>query len=73
MDQRIPVLGGNSATKAIRDLEKKSGGHIPILGVTASVRQAQQDEMFSAGMDDIILKPYGTRDLIGNIRLTACH
>lgn len=67
MDQQMPVMDGNSATKAIRDLEKKSGGHIPVLGVTANVRQAQQDEMFGAGMDDIIHKPYGTRELIEKI------
>ncbi|CAG8071802.1 unnamed protein product [Penicillium nalgiovense] len=67
MDQQMPVMDGNSATKAIRDLEKESGGHIPVLGVTANVRPAQRYEMLGAGMDDIIHKPYGTCELIEKV------
>lgn len=51
MDQEMPVLDGNAATKAIRALvEKGELEPIPILGVTANVRGAQQDEMLAAGM-----------------------
>jgi signal transduction histidine kinase/CheY-like chemotaxis protein len=67
MDQQMPVMDGNSATKAIRDTEKQDGGHVPILGVTANVRQSQKDKMLDAGMDDIIHKPYGTHELIEKI------
>ncbi|KAJ5297427.1 hypothetical protein PENANT_c005G10412 [Penicillium antarcticum] len=68
MDQQMPVMDGNSATKVIRDIEKETGGHVPVLGVTANVREAQQEEMMSAGMDDIIHKPYGTQELIQKIK-----
>ncbi|KAJ5375101.1 CheY-like superfamily [Penicillium concentricum] len=67
MDQQMPVMDGNCATKAIRDIEKESGGHVPILGVTANVREEQQQEMMGAGMDDIIYKPYGTQELVKKI------
>ncbi|KAF9250300.1 hypothetical protein LCP9604111_3816 [Penicillium roqueforti] len=67
MDQQMPVMDGKRATKAIRDIEKESGGHVPILGVTANVRDEQQKEMLSAGMDDIIHKPYGTQELVKKI------
>jgi signal transduction histidine kinase/CheY-like chemotaxis protein len=67
MDQQMPVIDGNRATQEIREKEKESGGHVPILGVTANVREAQRDEMNSAGMDDIIDKPYGTQQLVGKI------
>ncbi|KAJ6149589.1 hypothetical protein N7471_000788 [Penicillium samsonianum] len=67
MDQQMPVMDGNSATKAIRDIEKESGDHVPILGVTASVRDAQQKEMTDSGMDDVIHKPYGTHELVEKI------
>ncbi|OQE13023.1 hypothetical protein PENFLA_c057G08237 [Penicillium flavigenum] len=67
MDQQMPVMDGNCAAKAIRDIEKETGGHVPILGVTANVRDAQQKEMMDAGMDDIIYKPYGTHELVEKI------
>jgi signal transduction histidine kinase/ActR/RegA family two-component response regulator len=67
MDQQMPVMDGNSATREIRSAEKETGAHVPILGVTADVMDAQQDEMISAGMDDIIHKPYGTQQLVDKI------
>ncbi|KAJ5138762.1 CheY-like superfamily [Penicillium bovifimosum] len=67
MDQQMPVMDGSCATKAIRDSEKRDGGHVPILGVTANVRQAHQEEMLGAGMDDIIHKPYSTHELVDKI------
>jgi signal transduction histidine kinase/CheY-like chemotaxis protein len=68
MDQQMPIMDGNSATKAIRDIEEETGGHVPVLGVTANVRDAQQDKMMKAGMDDIIHKPYGTQELVKKIK-----
>lgn len=67
MDQDMPVMDGNSATRAIRNLERDSRRHIPILGVTANVRAEQQAEMLEAGMDGIILKPYRTSDIFERI------
>ncbi|KAF5866579.1 hypothetical protein ETB97_011464 [Aspergillus alliaceus] len=68
MDQVMPVMDGTSATRAIRDMEKRGMAHVPILGVTANVRAEQQAEMKEAGMDDIIHKPYKMRDLCDKIR-----
>jgi CheY-like chemotaxis protein len=52
MDQEMPVLDGNSATKTIRELESQGLVlHVPILGVTANVREEQKEDMLSAGMD----------------------
>ncbi|KAJ5762470.1 uncharacterized protein N7511_005852 [Penicillium nucicola] len=68
MDQQMPIMDGNAATKAIREIEEETGGHVPVLGVTANAREAQQEEMMSAGMDDIIHKPYGTQELVQKIK-----
>jgi CheY-like chemotaxis protein len=67
MDQEMPEMDGISATKAIQKLERNGGEHVPILGVTANVRAAQQTEMLEAGMDDIIHKPYRTNALFEKI------
>lgn len=67
MDQEMPEMDGISATRAIRELDENNGTHVPILGVTANVRAAQQTEMLDAGMDDIIHKPYRTNGLFEKI------
>ena len=68
MDNEMPVLDGNEATRRIRKLEASGEvEHIPILGVTANVRAAQQDEMRAAGMDDVISKPYKIGELVRRI------
>lgn len=46
MDMEMPMMDGNTATKVIRELELQGKiEHIPILGVTANVRDEQQAEM----------------------------
>jgi CheY-like chemotaxis protein len=69
MDQEMPVMDGNAATKAIREMEsKRQVSHIPILGVTANVREEQKEDMISAGMDDVISKPYGINEMVDRIK-----
>ncbi|KAL2808308.1 hypothetical protein BJX63DRAFT_439461 [Aspergillus granulosus] len=67
MDQEMPVMDGNTATKEIRALERDEGGHILIIGVTANVRQDQQEDMLNAGMDHIVHKPYKMKELCDKI------
>lgn len=68
MDQEMPYLSGNAATKAIRELEKDGGiKQMPILGVSANVREEQKREMLEAGMNDVIMKPFRVEDLVGKI------
>ncbi|KAJ5267467.1 hypothetical protein N7478_010275 [Penicillium angulare] len=67
MDQEMPLMDGNAATKHIRDLEEGGNNHIPILRVTANVRSAQKSEMLQAGMDDVIHKHFSTEELIAKI------
>ncbi|KAF2213274.1 hypothetical protein CERZMDRAFT_121011 [Cercospora zeae-maydis SCOH1-5] len=68
MDQEMPILDGNTASKKIRELEKDGlVEHIPILGVTANVRGAQLDEMLESGMQDVISKPYKIEEMVDKI------
>ncbi|CAJ2509786.1 Uu.00g056860.m01.CDS01 [Anthostomella pinea] len=69
MDQEMPRLDGNGASRAIRELEENNKApRIKILGVTANVRKEQQEVMREAGMDDIISKPYKIDEIVGKIR-----
>ncbi|MCK9394920.1 MAG: PAS domain S-box protein [Methylobacter sp.] len=56
MDRRMPVMDGLEATRRIRELP--GGKEVKIVAVTASAFTEQRDEMFKAGMDDFVRKPY---------------
>lgn len=60
MDVEMPVIDGLTATRKIREREKKTGGHIPIIAITA---RRESEECFAAGMDAYIPKPTGGNEL----------
>jgi signal transduction histidine kinase/CheY-like chemotaxis protein len=69
MDQEMPVMDGNAAAREIRSREKEMGRdkRVPILGVSANVREEQLQEMTKNGMDDFVTKPYMVDDMIKKI------
>jgi CheY-like chemotaxis protein len=69
MDQEMPYLTGNAATKAIRKIEEERNTEpMPILGVSANVREEQKREMIEAGMNDVITKPFKVDELVTRIK-----
>ncbi|KAF2666814.1 hypothetical protein BT63DRAFT_427225 [Microthyrium microscopicum] len=69
MDWEMPVMGGIESTKAIRQWEAagKLTGHVPIIGVTANARSEQIAALISAGMDDVVCKPFRVPELVPKI------
>lgn len=69
MDQEMPVMDGNAAAREIRRREKEMGREkrIPIVGVSANVREEQLQEMTKNGMDDFVTKPYMVDDMVRKI------
>ncbi|KAF3940671.1 hypothetical protein ABW19_dt0209269 [Dactylella cylindrospora] len=68
MDMEMPVMDGATSTGLIRELEKRIGGHVPIIGTSANARTEQVQFMINAGMDDVITKPFLILDLMEKIR-----
>ncbi len=58
MDCQMPELDGYEATRRIRAIERERGTHTPILAMTASVLQSDRDRCITAGMDDLLAKPF---------------
>ena len=57
MDLQMPELDGLQAAATIRAWERTAGGHLPIVGMTASALSDEQDRCRAAGMDRFITKP----------------
>jgi PAS domain S-box-containing protein len=61
MDMRMPILDGYAATRRIRALEQQMRApRCKILAITASAFDDQRDEVFAAGCDDFVHKPFRT-------------
>lgn len=57
MDVHMPKMDGLEATQIIRQHEKVTGSHTPIIAVTALSTEADKRKCLDAGMDDHIGKP----------------
>jgi two-component system, sensor histidine kinase and response regulator len=64
MDIQMPEMDGWEATRAIREKEKSTGGHIPIVAVTAHAMKGDQERCAAAGMDYYVAKPIRTPELL---------
>jgi PAS domain S-box-containing protein len=57
MDVQMPEMDGLAATRAIREAEKRSGRHMPIIAMTAHALKGDRERCLQAGMDEYVPKP----------------
>ncbi len=64
MDIQLPVMNGITVAKKIREIEKSTSQHTPIIAITANAMIGDKEECLSAGMDDYLSKPFQPSQLI---------
>src|SRR5207237_5754140 len=74
LDVHMPELDGFQVIQAIRERERSTGGHLPVIALTARSRKEDRERCLAAGMDDFLAKPVGAADLWAAIDrvATAC-
>jgi signal transduction histidine kinase/ActR/RegA family two-component response regulator len=72
MDVQMPEMDGFAATQAIREAEKATGTHQPIIALTAYAMKGDEERCLRAGMDAYVSKPVQVQALLEAIaRLVA--
>jgi two-component system, sensor histidine kinase and response regulator len=71
MDVQMPVMDGLEATTAIRAREKRVGGHIPIIAMTAHAMKGDREQCLAAGMDGYVSKPIRGEELLAALEKHA--
>ncbi len=67
MDVQMPEVDGLQATEQIRARERETGGHVPIVAMTAHAMEGDRERCLNAGMDDYISKPIRFEELFATI------
>ncbi len=63
MDVQMPGMDGLQTAATIREREKLTGGHIPILAMTAHAMNRDREKCLEAGMDAYVSKPVSPGEL----------
>jgi HPt (histidine-containing phosphotransfer) domain-containing protein len=63
MDVQMPEMDGLEATRLIRERERQTGGHVPIVAMTAHAMKGDKELCLSSGMDDYISKPIRVKEV----------
>ncbi len=67
MDMQMPEMDGYGATVTIRERERVSRKHTPIVAMTAHAIKGDREKCLTAGMNDYITKPISASSLYGAI------
>jgi PAS domain S-box-containing protein len=63
MDIQMPEMNGLEVATLVRERELTTGGHLPIIAMTAHAMKGDRERCFEAGMDGYVSKPIQSAEL----------
>ncbi|MGH9395989.1 MAG: PAS domain-containing protein [Terriglobia bacterium] len=63
MDVQMPGMDGREATSILREKEKITGRHLPVIAMTAYAMKGDEEACSQAGMDGYVSKPISRQEL----------
>jgi PAS domain S-box-containing protein len=73
MDVQMPEMDGFTATQKIREIETRTGLHVPIIAMTAHAMKGDKERCLAAGMDGYLSKPLNIHDIQKTIARILNH
>jgi PAS domain S-box-containing protein len=67
MDVQMPEIDGLTATMRIREMEKQTRRHVPIIAMTAHAMRGDRERCLESGMNDYVSKPISPATLLETI------
>ncbi|NMM26168.1 MAG: response regulator [Glaciimonas sp.] len=68
MDCMMPVMDGYEASRRLREKEAKTGAaRTPVIALTASAIEDDQQRCMAAGMDDYLAKPFTASEFVATV------
>jgi len=67
MDVQMPEMDGFEATRALRERERRTGAHVPVVALTAHAMKGDRERCLAAGMDGYVAKPVEAEQLFATI------
>lgn len=67
MDVQMPLMNGYEATEIIRSFENEEIANVPIIALTANAFEADKEKAVTAGMNDFVVKPINSVELMETI------
>lgn len=71
MDVQMPEMDGWTATELIRERERVTGLHVPVLALTAHAMKEHEQRCYQAGMDAVVCKPFQPEELFRAVESAA--
>jgi len=74
LDVNMPQMDGLEVIKTIREREKTTGTHLPVVALTALSGERDRQRCVAAGMDDYLAKPVRTTEVFATLeRVMRAH
>jgi CheY-like chemotaxis protein len=71
MDVEMPEMDGIEATAIIREKERETRRHLPVIAMTAHAMKGDRERCLEAGMDSYVAKPIRVQELVETIDKTV--